>query len=183
MTNETENTVEHTTPARTPVNIILLSDGTGNSAAKAFKTNVWRLHQALNLTCDTQIARYDDGVGTSGFKPLQILGGAFGWGLSRNVRDLYAFLCRHYQPGDHIYAFGFSRGAFTVRTLSGLIVNCGVLDPNKDVPDTNLFTRRTRMRRIATDRGLRVATRLAYRCYRRRDSVGAGCYVCALVSG
>ena len=69
-------------------NIILLSDGTGNSAGKSNKTNVWRLYQALDLSNGRQIAFYDDGVGTSGFRPLQLLGGAFGWGLSRNVRDL-----------------------------------------------------------------------------------------------
>jgi uncharacterized protein (DUF2235 family) len=75
-----------------PRKIILLSDGTGNSAAKLNKTNVWWLYQALDLRGDDQIAFYDDGVGTSGVKPLQILGGAFGWGLSRNVRDLYEVL-------------------------------------------------------------------------------------------
>jgi uncharacterized protein (DUF2235 family) len=92
-------------------NIILLSDGTGNSAAKLFKTNVWRVYQALDLSCpDRQIAHYDDGVGTSSFKPLAILGGAFGWGLKRNVIDLYVFLCRNYRPGDRVYCFGFSCG-------------------------------------------------------------------------
>ena len=165
--DDTKDTSEHTSAAHAHRNIILLSDGTGNSAAKAFKTNVWRLYGALDLASGKQIALYDDGVGTSGFKPLQILGGAFGWGLSRNVRDMYAFLCRHYQPGDHIYTFGFSRGAFTVRTLAGLILHCGVVDPNKKVPDTSIFTRRTVMHRIGTDRGMQLAVRLAYRSYRR----------------
>ena len=60
-------------------NIVLLSDGTGNSAAKLFKTNVWRFYQALDLSRpEKQIAFYNDGVGTSSFKPLAILGGAFG---------------------------------------------------------------------------------------------------------
>ncbi len=59
--------------------IVLLSDGTGNSSSKLFKTNVWRLFQALDLSNpDQQIAYYDDGVGTSSFKPLAILGGIFG---------------------------------------------------------------------------------------------------------
>lgn len=74
-----------------------------------------------------QFAFYDDGVGTSSFKPTAILGGALGWGLSRNVRDLYAFLCRMYRPGDRIYAFGFSRGAFTIRVLLGLIHSQGIV--------------------------------------------------------
>ncbi|MCG6907438.1 MAG: DUF2235 domain-containing protein [Desulfobacteraceae bacterium] len=166
--DRTTKCTENTAPKKAPRNIILLSDGTGNSAAKTFKTNVWRLYKALDLTSGTQIALYDDGVGTSGFKPLQILGGAFGWGLSRNVRDLYAFLCRHYQPGDQIYTFGFSRGAFTARTLAGMILQCGVLDPDREVPDTNPATRRTVKHRIATDHGLRIGVRLAYRSYRRR---------------
>src|SRR5260370_40393948 len=72
-------------------NIILLSDGTGNSAGKLFKTNVWRTYQALNLNSANQFAYYDDGVGASSFKPLAILGGAFGWGLKRNVLGLYIY--------------------------------------------------------------------------------------------
>jgi uncharacterized protein (DUF2235 family) len=108
-------------------NIVLLSDGTGNSSAKFVKTNVWRMYEALDLTGGDQVALYDNGVGTSGFMPLALLGGAFGWGLKRNVQHLYAFLCRSYEPGDRIYAFGFSRGAFTVRVLVGLIANQGVI--------------------------------------------------------
>jgi hypothetical protein len=106
--------------------IILLSDGTGNSAAKVWRTNVWRLFQFLELKGSNQIAIYDDGVGTSSFLPLAILGGAFGWGLKRNVRELYKFLCRNYQNGDRIYGFGFSRGAFTIRVLIGLVLNQGL---------------------------------------------------------
>ena len=110
-----------------PKNIVLLSDGTGNSVAKLFKTNVWRLYQALDLQGGDQIAFYDDGVGTESFKPLALLGGAIGLGLKRNVLDLYTFLCRNYQPGDRIHGFGFSRGAFTIRTLVGLIASQGVV--------------------------------------------------------
>jgi hypothetical protein len=109
-------------------NIILLADGTGNGAASAFKTNVWRLYQALDLTTSDQVALYDDGVGTETFKPLAALGGAFGFGVWKNVRNLYTFLCRnHTDPLDRIYLFGFSRGAFTVRLLAGLIMKCGVV--------------------------------------------------------
>lgn len=103
-------------------NIVLLSDGTGNSAGKLFKTNVWRLYEALDLSNASQIASYDDGVGTSSFKPFAVLGGAFGWGLKRNVLALYMFLCLNYKPGDRIYAFGFSRGAFTIRVLIKFIL-------------------------------------------------------------
>lgn len=109
-------------------NIVLLSDGTGNSAAKLFRTNVWRIYEALELsTPQQQVACYDDGVGTSGITPLRILGGVCGIGLKRNVLRLYRFLCEHYQPGDRIYAFGFSRGAFTIRVLLGLIHTQGVI--------------------------------------------------------
>jgi uncharacterized protein (DUF2235 family) len=114
-------------------NIILLSDGTGNSAASAQKTNVWRLYQALDCSempasgQARQIAHYDDGVGTGSFKPLALIGLALGIGVWGNVRDLYTFLCRNYEDGDRIYLFGFSRGAFTVRLLAGLIGRCGLV--------------------------------------------------------
>jgi hypothetical protein len=128
-------------------NIILLSDGTGNSAAKVWRTNVWRLFQSLELKGSSQIAIYDDGVGTSSFLPLAILGGAFGWGLKRNVRELYKFLCRNYQDGDRIYGFGFSRGAFTIRVLVGLVLSQGLV-------------------KFTTEADLHKKAKAAYRAYR-----------------
>ncbi|HYE29189.1 MAG TPA: DUF2235 domain-containing protein [Allosphingosinicella sp.] len=125
--------------------IVLFSDGTGNSSAKLFKTNVWRMYEAVDLGPAppgkrNQIAYYDDGVGTSGFRPLAIMGGVFGWGLKRNVLDIYQYACRNYAPGegqqrganpgrlgDHIYGFGFSRGAFTMRTAISLIASQGLV--------------------------------------------------------
>src|SRR5712664_1628850 len=87
-----------------PKNIVLLSDGTGNSSSKIFKTNVWRLYQALDLTdSQKQIAYYDDGVGPSSFQPFATRGGVFGLGLKRNVLDLFYFCCRNYRPSDKIY--------------------------------------------------------------------------------
>jgi uncharacterized protein (DUF2235 family) len=109
-------------------NIVLLSDGTGNSSSKLFTTNVWRLYQALDLTSPAeQIAYYDDGVGTSSFKPFAVLGGIFGFGLKRNVIGIYSFCCRNYAPGDKIYGFGFSRGAFTIRVVAGFIARVGLI--------------------------------------------------------
>lgn len=108
-------------------NLIVLSDGTGNSASAVFKTNVWRLYQALDLTDGTQLAVFGDGVGNSSIKFFRILGLAFGIGIKRNVLNLYKFLCRNYQDGDKIYAFGFSRGAFTIRVLVGLINRIGLV--------------------------------------------------------
>jgi hypothetical protein len=113
-------------------NIILLSDGTGNGAAKRNKTNVWRMYSALDRHRNDQIAFYDDGVGSQEFLLFKIIGGAFGWGLKRNVIELYKFLCRNYKTGDNIYLFGFSRGAFTVRVLAGMINYCGLLTDCRD---------------------------------------------------
>ena len=118
-------------------NIVLCSDGTGNSGGKGHGTNVWRLFNAVDQAVPVgrdedagplQIAFYDDGVGTQRFKLLKLFGGAFGFGLSRNIRELYTFLVNNYQPNDRIFLFGFSRGAFTVRSLSGLIHQCGIID-------------------------------------------------------
>lgn len=108
--------------------IILLSDGTGNSSAKVWRTNVWRVFESLDLSGSDQIAAYDDGVGTSSFKPAAILGGAFGFGLKRNVIDLYKFACRNCRnDDDEIFGFGFSRGAFTMRVVTGLILDQGLI--------------------------------------------------------
>ena len=116
-----------------PKNIFLFSDGTGNSSAKLQKTNVWRLYEALDMGDPptaggrAQIAYYDNGVGTSSIPLVAMIGGAFGFGLPRNVQDIYKFLCRNYQPGDRIYAFGFSRGAFTIRLLAAMVCVCGII--------------------------------------------------------
>ena len=115
-----------------PRNLVLFSDGTGNAAGKANGTNVWRMYQALNRapkadTDPVQLAVHDDGVGSSGSQLPKILGGAFGFGLAANVRELYLWLARTYRPGDNIYMFGFSRGAFTVRCLAGMVAKCGIM--------------------------------------------------------
>ncbi|MGH7944458.1 MAG: DUF2235 domain-containing protein [Opitutaceae bacterium] len=121
----------NTSPGATQAtkNIIVLSDGTGNSSASIWRTNVWRVFQSLDLTDSSQVALYADGVGTSSFKPLAVVGGAFGYGLKRNVLDLYTFLCRNYSADadPQIFGFGFSRGAYTVRVITGLIANQGLV--------------------------------------------------------
>lgn len=140
-----------------PKNIVLLSDGTGNSAGKLQKTNVWRIYEALKLTDPAeQVACYDDGVGSSSFMPLALLGGAFGVGLKRNVLRLYRFLCEHYDPGDRIYVFGFSRGAFTVRVLVGLVADQGIIKTRSDAPEGVFGGELARL------------AQWAYRGYRRR---------------
>ena len=126
-------------------NIILCSDGTGNSGGKGNGTNIWRIYSSIDLTgfkerkhSVEQIAFYDDGVGTERLKLFKILGGGVGLGLSRNVRQLYGDLVRNYQPGDHIFLFGYSRGAYTIRTLGGLITSCGILEKNRFKDDKAL---------------------------------------------
>lgn len=114
-----------------PKSIVLFSDGTGNSSSKLFKTNVWRMYEAVDLDdrdkdC-AQIVHYDEGVGNSAIRPLAALGSVFGLGLKRNVLDLYRFACRNHKDGDRIFAFGFSRGAFTIRMLVGLINKQGLV--------------------------------------------------------
>lgn len=116
-------------------NIVICSDGTGNRGGKTRGTNVWRIFNAVdryneidnNNNPVEQITHYDDGVGTDDLLWLRLLGGAFGWGLSRNIRSAYAFLAMNYELGDRIFLFGFSRGAYTVRSLAGMISRCGLL--------------------------------------------------------
>jgi uncharacterized protein (DUF2235 family) len=156
--------------------IVLFSDGTGNSSAKLFKTNVWRMYEAVDLGPPAsgkrpQISYYDDGVGTSSFKPLAALGGAFGWGLKRNVLDIYRFACRNYRDGDDIYAFGFSRGAFTARLVVALIASEGLVR-SKDEADLQRKTVAAYrdFRRHFLPRRLQWPTKLARRV--RRSVLG-----------
>lgn len=116
-------------------NIVLCSDGTGNTAFKDRGTNVFKLFEALELDdhlrtpgLPRQIAYYDDGVGTGSTLFERVLGGAFGYGLKRNVLALYSRLCETWRPEDRIFLFGFSRGAFTVRTLAHLVCAHGIVD-------------------------------------------------------
>jgi len=118
-----------------PKHLIICSDGTGNRGGKGHGTNVWRLYQAVDRhdhrsdpKRPQQLTYYDDGVGSEDFKLFKVLGGAFGFGLSRNIRELYTFLVKHYDSEDRIYMFGFSRGAFTVRSLAGMVASCGIIE-------------------------------------------------------
>jgi len=109
-----------------PKRIVIFADGTGN-AFTTQESNVWRLYEALDKAHPDQIAYYIKGVGTSSIKVLSALDGATGFGVPSNVRELYRFLCRNWAPGDDIFMFGFSRGAFTIRTLIGLIHHEGLV--------------------------------------------------------
>ena len=110
-----------------PKNIVICSDGTGNTGIKGRGTNVFKLYEAIDLhghranrTLLEQIAIYDDGVGTEDFKPAKIFSGMTGWGLSRNVKQLYKELVRVYKPGDNLYLFGFSRFHYLIHGNSVL---------------------------------------------------------------
>jgi uncharacterized protein (DUF2235 family) len=70
---------------------------------------------------------YDSGVGSSSSKIDQLMGGAFGMGLDQNIREAYNFICTNYVDGDDIILIGFSRGAFTVRSVADMIGTCGLL--------------------------------------------------------
>ena len=116
-------------------NIVACCDGTANEFAKD-RTNVIKLYSALVHDTDDQVAYYHPGIGTmepfGALSPLtrmftRILGMAVGYGLENDIRDAYVFLMQTYQPGDNVYLFGFSRGAFTVRAVASLIRMYGMI--------------------------------------------------------
>lgn len=105
--------------------LVLLFDGTWNDPED--QTNVYRLSRRIHDS-DGDISQrffYDSGVGTS--KWSRFRGGIFGYGLSNNLRQGYEWLVKHYKEGDEIWVFGFSRGAYTARSLIGMIRKCGLL--------------------------------------------------------
>ncbi|WP_298972451.1 DUF2235 domain-containing protein [uncultured Roseobacter sp.] len=116
--------------------IAIFCDGTWNSARKGAATHVLRLSTACARS-NRQKVLYFEGVGTGtgmvsdvGRWISKVGGGLFGWGLNRNIKAAYLELCKTYQPGDKIMIFGFSRGAYTARSLVGMIRKCGILaDP------------------------------------------------------
>jgi uncharacterized protein (DUF2235 family) len=113
--------------------LVVCCDGTWNRPDQldngvAAPTNVSKV--ALGVAREdgggtAQLLHYQPGVGTRRLE--RIRGGAFGLGLSRNVRECYRFLVECYEPGDELYFFGFSRGAFTARSTVGLVRNAGIL--------------------------------------------------------
>jgi uncharacterized protein (DUF2235 family) len=109
--------------------IVLCFDGTWNQLDAQYPTNVvLTAESVLPLTSDgiAQVIHYDDGVGTA--KGTHFKGGVFGAGLMKNIADGYRFLIFNYTPGDEIYVFGFSRGAYTARSFVGLINTCGIIE-------------------------------------------------------
>lgn len=111
-------------------NIVICADGTWNrpedDIQTDFPTNVLRLARAIAPDPDgvKQHVFYDWGLGSYHDR---FSAGAFGEGIHKNILDGYRYIVQNYAPGDTIYLFGFSRGAYTVRALSGLVNNCGIL--------------------------------------------------------
>ncbi|MGW5151847.1 DUF2235 domain-containing protein [Rhodococcus koreensis] len=115
--------------------LVMCCDGTWNTPGQLAPSNVRRLYNALVDTAtdgkngEDQLTQYQSGVGTDSGGPIGwLLGGAAGVGLSSDVMDAYHWLTTTYRPGDKIALFGFSRGAFTARSLAGMIAACGLID-------------------------------------------------------
>lgn len=125
--------------------IVICCDGTWNWPDKTedgqpCATNVVKMANAICRSDDSrntdshgngksivQEVYYDAGVGSSGNSLKRLFDGATGTGMSKNIQQAYRYLVRVYEPGDELYFFGFSRGAYTVRSLAGLIRNAGIL--------------------------------------------------------
>lgn len=107
--------------------LVFFFDGTTNTLDARFTTNVVKLAQSIAPMARgvAQLIYYDRGVGSDDGEKFR--GGALGHGLDTNLYEAYSFLLFNYTPGDQIYVFGFSRGAFTARSFIGLIYNCGIL--------------------------------------------------------
>lgn len=144
-------------------NIVLCSDGTGNKGGYGNDSNVYKIYQAIDIHHSTtqQISFYDNGVGTkedgSAVKDNKFwvaLSGAFGFGFNGKVRDLYEFLARHYNPGDQIFIFGFSRGAATVRAFTGFLHTCGLIDKTQ----------------VASEKAFQTCINQALKAYEKRHS-------------
>lgn len=123
-------------------NLVVCLDGTGAQPRAKGDSNVIKVFAMLDLSDPAkQIAYYDPGVGTFASpsswgavaRGLSRLGGlAFGNGLRQNLAEAYTWLMQEWNPGDRIYVFGFSRGAYTARALSGMLRTIGLLHPGSE---------------------------------------------------
>ena len=149
-------------------NILIFADGTGQAGGfrpDQMLSNVYKLYRATRSGPDSpidpteQVAFYDPGLGTitgGGIVHLQFVdvlralaGSIAGTGISTNVADCYEAILKHYQPGDRIYLFGFSRGAYTARGVAGVMNLCGV--PRHDANGAPLPRSGSALRRIAEE--------------------------------
>jgi uncharacterized protein (DUF2235 family) len=116
--------------------IALFLDGTWNNVSA--NTNVWRLKSLCDCSPE-QLVYYSAGVGTQSGEHLS--GGMFGIGIDKEVTDAYEWLIEHYEMGARLFIFGFSRGAFTARSLAGFISKCGLLQAGSPVSIKQMFER------------------------------------------
>lgn len=149
-------------------NILIFSDGTGQAGGvrpDQRLSNIYKMYRATRIGPDSiidpasQIAFYDPGLGSAEIPSpglMQVvtvirkyLSSAFGTGLTRNVADCYEHILKIYEPGDRIFLFGFSRGAYTVRSVAGVINLCGV--PTKDADGKPIPRAGRALRRIADE--------------------------------
>jgi uncharacterized protein (DUF2235 family) len=116
--------------------LAIFLDGTWNTLNN--NTNVWRLK---SLTAETaeQHVYYSQGVGTQ--RGETVRGGVTGYGIDDEIIDAYTWLIENFDEGDEIFIFGFSRGAYTARSLSGLICKCGVLKLGAPLSIEQLYAR------------------------------------------
>jgi uncharacterized protein (DUF2235 family) len=122
--------------------IVVCLDGTGNQLGANNPTNVAKIFQLLDMSDPSkQIAYYDPGVGTMssasargglGRAASRLSGLAFGTGMKTNLAEAYTYLMQHWQRGDSIYIFGFSRGAYTARALAGMLIRPGLMRPGSE---------------------------------------------------
>ena len=121
--------------------IVICADGTWNvrdqldkKTGKRRPTNVTKIARSIEPKArdgTTQVVIYHDGLGTSGVVD-KVTGGAFGKGIEKNIRELYRAIIYNYAPGDELFLFGFSRGAFTVRSLAGFMQLVGLIAKDDD---------------------------------------------------
>jgi len=134
-----------------PKNILIFSDGTGQRGGILVderRSNIYKLYRATRCGPDSsvdpaeQLTFYNAGIGTLppgagglgslGRRTYNLVSQALGLGLTRNIIDCYATLIQLWRPGDHIFLFGFSRGAYTIRCLAAVICKCGIPARMKD---------------------------------------------------
>jgi uncharacterized protein (DUF2235 family) len=116
--------------------LAIFLDGTFNTLNN--NTNVWRL-KSLTVDNSDQRVYYSQGVGTQ--RGEVIRGGVAGYGIDDEIIEAYTWLIQNFDDGDEIFIFGFSRGAYTARSLSGLISKCGVMKLGAPLSIEQLYTR------------------------------------------
>ncbi len=127
-------------------NLVVCCDGAWNTPTDTERglpspTNVVKLYNALAQDEKAQLAYYHPGVGTGKSWLDHLVGGSTGEGLDHNIMSAYRWLAGNYAAGDRIFLFGFSRGAYTVRSLGGLIAKCGLIDLSAVKDPDDLWSR------------------------------------------